>query len=1184
MRKIWTSFLAVILVVPLLLQTTAHANSAINVYIDGSPLKTDQAPIMVQGRVMLPLRAIFEALNATVKWDQKAQMVTAIKGDTTIVLKIKSKAATINNQAVTLDVPAQSIKGRTMVPVRFVSEALGQEVGWNSKTKRVTITSSDNSGGNGNVDNPSAVSYVTLRDNGSNGDGRDLEVSFGKSFNEASAVDHYRVYIVKAGNASWFNLSATGKVSTGNYSTLLPTGSDQSLRLLSSTRDVDGAVIKANQSYVAFVLAVGKGNATNALSAASGTVTLDSGASVAAATNVKASDVSDYGDGRDISVSFTRPQNDSNINNYRVLIVKTKDVSSFNLSTANNASSQSYIIVNKSGSNTSLKGTLNSNSRDTSGEIIKNGVAYTAYVLSVSNSSTESNKLSSGSSSFTLNASAISIPTITQVRDQSDNGDGRDLRISFTKLSDESKISGYRVFVVKASDYANFNLSKANLVSSSNYTAFNKKNYNFDESLSSSARDVDGVTIRTGVSYRVFVMAVGSGSYTGNNTLSSPSSAVTLSNNYSVGMVTNINVSDVYDNNDGRDLYVSYTRPSDESNISSYRILVVKTSNAGSFNLSKATAVSGYNYYTQASVGSNFNQALASGAKDVDGYKIQNGVSYTVFVLSVGKGSYNGTYTLSAKSSPITLSNNYTVGKATNITVNDISDHNDGRDLEVAFTRASDESNISNYRIMVVKASNAGSFDLAKANLVNSYNYTEVNKGSNYKQSLSYGARDVDGNAIQNGVNYRVFVLSVGTGSYAGNNALSLGSSSTITLSYNYNVLPVPYVAASDIGDNNDGRDLEVFFNKASDESSINHYRILVVKSANAGSFNLTKANAVNNSSNYTQVAKRGDNIKTALSSGARDVDGATIRNDVPYRVFVLSVGSGNNNALSQGSSEITLSMSNATEEVSGLSATLEGNTGSFSDIKVSFNKVANENKISEYRILIVPSSSIGNFRVQDANNVTVADNYTRVAPRGSNVSQSLQNSRDAYGNAINTDTTYQVLVLSVAKSGNPADNTLSRASNQVRVNPNPDTVSIPAVSDVKVTSDASGITVSFTEPAAKQNIAEYAVIAVPKGTALDLATARSAYSDGKALKVRDGAAQIVTQDVYGMPINNTKSEYDIYVLSVPNMINAKTPALSPSYSAGLYVPPVQPEVTPPASLPPVVTPPEQPSVPVAPQ
>ena len=191
MKKIWTLLFAVILIVPLVLQpATAQAAKAITINVDGVQLKTDQPPAMIQGRVMLPLRAIFEALNASVNWDQKTQTVTGIKGDTTVVLKIKSKTATINNQTVTLDVPAQVLKGRTMVPVRFVSEALGQDVDWNSEKQQVSIKS----------DTPSNISIapasnVSVRDVNDQGDGRDLEVSFSKSSTE-SYVDHYRVMVV----------------------------------------------------------------------------------------------------------------------------------------------------------------------------------------------------------------------------------------------------------------------------------------------------------------------------------------------------------------------------------------------------------------------------------------------------------------------------------------------------------------------------------------------------------------------------------------------------------------------------------------------------------------------------------------------------------------------------------------------------------------------------------------------------------------------------------------------------------------------------------------------------------------------------------------------------------------------------------------------------------------------------
>lgn len=1154
----------------MLLQSTAHANTGISVYIDGVQLSTDQAPVMVQGRVMVPLRAIFESLNATVKWDQKSQTATAIKGNTTIVLKIKSKVATINNKAVTLDVPAQSIKGRTMVPTRFVSEALGQEVGWNSKTKRVTITSGGNNSSEGK---PNAVSYVSLRDIGSAGDARDLEVSFSKSSNE-TAVDHYRVFIVKANDAARFDLAAAQKVASGNFSTLLPTGSDQILKLLTSSRDVDGTIIKANQSYVAFVLAVGKSNAGNNLSRASSAITLDSGATVAAASNVKATDISDNGDGRDISVSFTRPQNDSNIGSYRVIVVKTKDLSRFNVSTANSLASQSYVVVNKSGNSTTLTGTLTSNTRDSSGELIKNGVAYNAFVLSVSNTTGVSSQLSSGTASFTLSASAIPAPVITQVTDQSDYGDGRDVRVNFNKISDESKISGYRIFVVKDSNSSSFNQTKANVVSSSNYTTVTKNgNSNYTSTLNSGTRDTDGATLRSGVNYRVFVMAVGSGQYLGNYTLSSASSVITLLSNVNVPEVTNISVSDINDNNDGRDLYISYNRPSNESNISEYRIFVIKASNVGSFNLDRANTLSS-SYYTRANVGYNFNQTLSSGSKDVDGAYIQNGVSYRVVVLSVGKGNYSGVNKLSSYSSTITLTSSG-VGKVSNITVNDVNDYGDGRDLEVFFTRASNESNINHYRIFVVKSSNYSNFTLAKAN-VSDY-YTSVNKtGGDIRQSLFNGTKDVDGHTIQNGVSYRVYVLSVSNGSNTGSNVISSVSSS-ITLSNNSSVLPISNLGVKDVGDNNNGADLEVSFKGVANETSVNHYRILVVKATNSGSFDLSKANGVG-ADRYTQVNKTGNGnvITQVLNGNAKDVDGDAIRNDVKYNVFVLTKGNGSTNAISAASSEITLTTSFAAEPTSQPSASVTANTGNFSDINVSFNKVANENKIAEYRILVVPSSQVGSFKLQDANNVTVAGNYMSITPSASNVNVSLQNSKDVYGNAVNTDTTYQVVVLTVAKTGNPSDNALSPASNQVKINPNPDHIAVSAVQGVAVTSDATGISVSFTEPSTNQNIAAYAILAVPSGSTLDLAGANSAYLSGKTLPIPKGQSGLhkLAFDVNGAAIDNTQREYVIYVLSIPDMVNAKIGALSSSYTATLYVAPPAP--SPPLQAEPIQTPVDQ--------
>ncbi|ARU61825.1 hypothetical protein CBW65_12880 [Tumebacillus avium] len=119
---------------------TQGKNSKVNVYVNGATLKVDQPAIVKNDRTLVPLRAIFEALGAEILWDEKTQTVTATREDTVIKLQLKSKNAVVNGKTVTLDVPAESINYRTMVPVRFVSEALDAHVGWDEGTVSVFVS------------------------------------------------------------------------------------------------------------------------------------------------------------------------------------------------------------------------------------------------------------------------------------------------------------------------------------------------------------------------------------------------------------------------------------------------------------------------------------------------------------------------------------------------------------------------------------------------------------------------------------------------------------------------------------------------------------------------------------------------------------------------------------------------------------------------------------------------------------------------------------------------------------------------------------------------------------------------------------------------------------------------------------------------------------------------------------
>ncbi|MTI80826.1 MAG: MBL fold metallo-hydrolase [Firmicutes bacterium] len=112
---------------------------AAQVYVDGQEL--DVSTAVENGTTLVPLRAIFQSLGASVDWDGNTQTVTANKGQITVKLQIGSDTAYKNGQVVPLRVPGKIINGSTMVPLRFVSESLGAKVDWDGATQTITITS-----------------------------------------------------------------------------------------------------------------------------------------------------------------------------------------------------------------------------------------------------------------------------------------------------------------------------------------------------------------------------------------------------------------------------------------------------------------------------------------------------------------------------------------------------------------------------------------------------------------------------------------------------------------------------------------------------------------------------------------------------------------------------------------------------------------------------------------------------------------------------------------------------------------------------------------------------------------------------------------------------------------------------------------------------------------------------------
>lgn len=118
-------------------------NTNISVFLNGNEIIFDQPPVIQNGRTLVPLRAIFEALGATVDWDGNTRTVTATKGDTIVKITIGDNKLYKNGKVIELDVPAQIINDRTLVPVRAVSEAFDCKVDWDGETKTVIITTNE---------------------------------------------------------------------------------------------------------------------------------------------------------------------------------------------------------------------------------------------------------------------------------------------------------------------------------------------------------------------------------------------------------------------------------------------------------------------------------------------------------------------------------------------------------------------------------------------------------------------------------------------------------------------------------------------------------------------------------------------------------------------------------------------------------------------------------------------------------------------------------------------------------------------------------------------------------------------------------------------------------------------------------------------------------------------------------
>src|SRR5580704_1750293 len=138
----WSLTIACLLAPLALLTTTARAGT-ITIVVNGQQVGFDQPPIERGGRVFVPLRGVFERLGASVVYDNGT--INATGNGRNVQLKIGSTMATVNGETYTSDVAPFLVGARTLVPLRFISEALGASVNYDSGSQTVSISNGSTS-------------------------------------------------------------------------------------------------------------------------------------------------------------------------------------------------------------------------------------------------------------------------------------------------------------------------------------------------------------------------------------------------------------------------------------------------------------------------------------------------------------------------------------------------------------------------------------------------------------------------------------------------------------------------------------------------------------------------------------------------------------------------------------------------------------------------------------------------------------------------------------------------------------------------------------------------------------------------------------------------------------------------------------------------------------------------------
>lgn len=364
----------------------------------------------------------------------------------------------------------------------------------------------------------------------------------------------------------------------------------------------------------------------------------------------------------------------------------------------------------------------------------------------------------------------INVAEYVLLSDIGNNGNGRDLRVKFNKALLENKLNDYRILIVPTAKVANFTIDSAKQVSLVNSFSVPAINKNIDTTLNQLSKDVYGNLIKSLVSYNAIVVSYPNLSISSDTLISLVSNPTILYYpNLAVSQPTVLStLVSAYNYN----INVNFTPPASETGILHYRLYFLEDKDSVRFNLDTANGVPLGNYQVIVPTGSvqNLNYSNAS-ILTYKGQPLSALTKYKVKIMAYTDSVNTNYSSISLASNSFTV---YTqVESVKNIIVEDIADSHSISDIKIYFNKAVNETNLSEYRAIVVPKVDYNSFGLDSASSTLHY-VSLISNGLNQTLILPSNLKDFKGNNILESSTYYLYVLSINNGITSDVSALSL--------------------------------------------------------------------------------------------------------------------------------------------------------------------------------------------------------------------------------------------------------------------------------------------------------------------------------------------------------------------------------------------------------------------------